>query len=320
MCYGDSLTLYINNHGSSVKLSSNGGYVFNDAGVGDEIIHVGDNLVDNVLADMLCQFYGFRVTVFLDTCHGGGFWGNSDLQEFPPNGFGAYDLSQLNNIALYSGAAEDKSEYAFGSSMSFWGKALLEAFKKPVSWSPDGLARFLEIRTLEIADDALIDGGQEPPVWYTLALGDLVPADMSLIKTFVASSFDFDMSAILLAGPDPISQLNNLAAVAKIGPGKSLFNKITDAQAYYEVGNILDACSTLKTFIKEVNAQTGKKVSVDNAEQFIAFAEFTIATIECPASPEFSCDKKTQNKSITHITRNSHIKVQNNCCTKLWED
>ena len=124
--------------------------------------------------------------------------------------------------------------------------------------------------------------GQESPVWYTLALGDLVQPDMSLIETFFTSSIDFDMSAISLAGPDPLSQINTLTeAVANIGPGKSLLNKMKDVQAYYEVGDTVTACSVLKGFINEVDAQRGKKVPEDDAELFIASAEFTMATFEC---------------------------------------
>lgn len=275
---GDTFTLYINNHGSSVETYSNGGFKTNDDGIGDEYIRVGVNLLDNALANMLSTFDGFRVTVFLDACHGGGFWGGSDQQESDQNyGYGYNDLNNLRNISLYSGAAEDKLEYVFGS-WSFWGKALLEAFKKPVSWTPSGLASFLEQRTLELA----WIGKQEAPVWYSLDLGDPVPADVSLIETFYENSPDFDIDETFLVEPEPISQLDDLiAAIANIGPGKSLFNKLIDIKSYYEAGDLVSTCEDLHAFINEVNAQSGKKVLVDDALKFVASAEFTMAAIDC---------------------------------------
>ena len=63
---------------------ANGDLLIEDTGVGDEAVDVGELLVDNELANMLKQFHGFRTTVFLDACHGGGFWGGSDLQEATP--------------------------------------------------------------------------------------------------------------------------------------------------------------------------------------------------------------------------------------------
>lgn len=275
---GDMLTLYINNHGGSILPKSGGGYDVTDTGEGDEVIYVGDFLRDNLLADLLYTFDGFRIQVFLDSCHGGGFWGGSDVKEIPPSGVGYNDLNQLNNIALYSGAAEDKLEYSFSSSFSFWGKALLEAFKTPVSWSPGGLASFLNQRTLQIASV----GAQEAPVWYTLALGDIAFPDVDLIETFVANSADFNMSEVSLSGPEPVSQLSNLASsVTGIGPGKSLLNKVTFAQANYEVGDIVATCEYLNAFINQVNAQTGKKVPTELAEGFVASAEFTMSAIGC---------------------------------------
>ncbi len=268
----DTLTLYINNHGGSAVPGS----TVTDTGIGDEIIYVGDYLWDNQLAEELVRFDGLRVMVFLDTCHGGGFWGGSDLKESPPEGLGFNDLNQLNNIALYSGAAEDKKEYALGR-WSFWGLALLEAFQTPIIWSPSGLASFLEERTLEIADDR-----QEAPVWYTLGPGDPVLPDSSLIQTFDVKSADFNNAETFLAGPEPLLQFDSLiAAVEDTGPGKSLFNKMVDAKAYYEVGDDVAACETLKAFIHEVNAQTGKKISLGDAESIIASAVFTMAAIGC---------------------------------------
>ena len=277
MVPGDTFTLYINNHGASINP---GETVYNETGLGDEIVHVGEDLFDNRLADMLAYFAGLRVWVFLDSCHGGGFWGGTDSAE--TLGYGFNDLNQLRNIALFSGATEAAKEYFVLGPMSFWGQALKEAFQKPVPWTGRVLAQFLSKRTLELAAASLIPTQQGAPVWFQLGLGDPVPAALSLIETFQANSADFDMDAPVLAEPDPVAQLSNLLqAVSGVGPGKSLAAKISAAQDSYAVHDIGATCRVLAGFVDEVSAQTGKKISATDAEAFTVSAQFTMATLQC---------------------------------------
>jgi len=288
MLPGDSLTLYINNHGGSFTFDSNGTPFTNRSGAGDEFIKIGEVVLgkileDNTLAELLTQFDGHRVTVFLDTCHGGGFWGGTDAQEVKPPGRGINDLNQLTDIALYSGAAEDKEEYALaGRSFSFWGEALLEAIRAPISWSPDGLADYLEERTLELAEGTL----QEAPVWYELAQGDEVTPDLSLIQTFHDKSADYSSNAILLQEPNPDSLIVDLVALTKgVGPGKSLQDKALDIEYYVDIGDLDSACGMLRGTLNEVLAQSGKQMSTQEAEGIEAVVRLTFATIGC-GSPD----------------------------------
>ena len=47
--------------------------------------------------------------------------------------------------------------------------------------------------------------------------------------------------------------------VTVVGPGKSLANKIADAQAYYASGDVVAACAKMTAFLNQVSAQAGKK-------------------------------------------------------------
>ena len=205
---GDTFTLYINNHGGSIISNfPDAGWEIDEParGRGDEVISVGETLTDNQLASMLRELFGgYKKTVFLDACHGGGFWGGTDLVEGRQGQLGINDLNQLSDIALYSGAQESGLEQfsKFSSDRrSFWGMALEEAFWSAKSWNPQGLADFLERRSKEFAG---FYGSN--PYWNSLGLGDEIPADPSLINPFVAYSNDYDRYAPLYQSvPEPSS-------------------------------------------------------------------------------------------------------------------
>ena len=60
----------------------------------------------------------------------------------------------------------------------------------------------------------------------------------------------------------PTQLLDRLAAsVAGVGPGDSFSGKIADAQAYFEAGDIVAACSTLNAFQNQLRALSGKRLS-----------------------------------------------------------
>jgi len=61
-------------------------------------------------------------------------------------------------------------------------------------------------------------------------------------------------------------------AVQGVGPGTSLVDKITQAQAYLAAGDSKDAISTLSAFINQVTAQTGKSIPPSQASQLITAA------------------------------------------------
>jgi outer membrane protein assembly factor BamB len=68
-------------------------------------------------------------------------------------------------------------------------------------------------------------------------------------------------------------QLADLAAaVAGVGPGASLANKVSQVQTYLSANDTADACSTLTAFINQVKAQTGKSIPWSEAATLTADA------------------------------------------------
>jgi len=72
-----------------------------------------------------------------------------------------------------------------------------------------------------------------------------------------------------------------LASVAGVGPGKSLANKARQIQAAADANNHSGACATLAAFIHEVRAQTGKKLTAEQAASLTMQAENLQTTLSC---------------------------------------
>jgi hypothetical protein len=88
-------------------------------------------------------------------------------------------------------------------------------------------------------------------------------------------STSFNVTVVGAAG-----QLQALAAaVAGVGPGKSLAAKVAAAQADVAAGNTAGAKGVLNAFINEVKAQAGKKIPAAQAAQLIAAAQQIIAVL-----------------------------------------
>ncbi len=72
-----------------------------------------------------------------------------------------------------------------------------------------------------------------------------------------------------------------LVAVTGMGPGKSLASKVQDALDAVRAGNIASACSTLNDFMNEVKAQSGKKLTVAQANSLLTDAARIRAVLGC---------------------------------------
>jgi hypothetical protein len=78
------------------------------------------------------------------------------------------------------------------------------------------------------------------------------------------------------------AQLANLKpSVTGVGPGTSLADKISKAQADVAANDTADACAVLNAFINEVKAQTGKSISPSTAASLIASATNIRAVLGC---------------------------------------
>jgi hypothetical protein len=96
-------------------------------------------------------------------------------------------------------------------------------------------------------------------------------------------SYSFRLHGELM--PDPVVLLEELrAAVTGVGPGKSLVNKLTLAQAYYAAGDIPATCAVLTDFVSTVQQMaSGKKpkLSPAIAAELTADAEEIMRAIGC---------------------------------------
>ena len=70
-------------------------------------------------------------------------------------------------------------------------------------------------------------------------------------------------------------------AVVGVGPGKSLADKIAEAQADVAANDIDDACGVLGAFVHEVKAQTGKKITLAEAASLTADAARIESVLGC---------------------------------------
>ena len=77
-------------------------------------------------------------------------------------------------------------------------------------------------------------------------------------------------------------QLEELgAAVIGVGPGNSLSNKIIQAQAFHAAADTQAACAMLNALLNQVQAQRGKKLSAELADQLTEDAQAIIEAIGC---------------------------------------
>jgi hypothetical protein len=77
-------------------------------------------------------------------------------------------------------------------------------------------------------------------------------------------------------------QLADLAtAVTGVGPGTSLADKVSHAQAYVAANDVADACPTLTAFVNEVKAQSGNTIPAVAAATLIAAAQRIEAVLAC---------------------------------------
>jgi hypothetical protein len=72
-----------------------------------------------------------------------------------------------------------------------------------------------------------------------------------------------------------------LTAVTGAGPGKSLANKVNVIQADVAANNKTDACGELNAFINEVKAQTGKRLTTEQAASFTSQAKGIKTALGC---------------------------------------
>ncbi|MDA8355811.1 MAG: HYR domain-containing protein [Actinomycetota bacterium] len=129
------------------------------------------------------------------------------------------------------------------------------------------------------------DEGSVPPVTCSTPSGSVFPVGTTTV-TCKAISLDDTNSPVATTFTVTVegaaAQLSDLAtAVQGVGPGKSLAEKVQVARSSLSAGNIRRTCSTLSAFVKEVQAQAGKKLGSSLAHQLIADAQRIQAVLSC---------------------------------------
>ena len=90
---------------------------------------------------------------------------------------------------------------------------------------------------------------------------------------------EYTVTSLTLA---PVSQLAALLTeVTGVGPGTSLADDVTAAQAYYAASDTQATCAMLTGFVNEVRAQNGKKIGRTLDAKLIADADAIEVAIGC---------------------------------------
>jgi len=135
-------------------------------------------------------------------------------------------------------------------------------------------------------------------VTYTVTASDLVDGSVTPTcspasgATFAIGSTTVNCSATDAHGNtghasfvvnvnSPAAMLNDLWLAANLPPGKSLPQKVKNAQAAYAAHDIPTTCSILAAFISEVSAQSGKQLTVAQATDLLGRARAIRTVLGC---------------------------------------
>jgi secreted trypsin-like serine protease len=116
-----------------------------------------------------------------------------------------------------------------------------------------------------------------PASGSTFRIGHTIVTCRSTDAAGNASTKTFD---VFIRGAD-LQLVDLRQAVAGVGPGTSLGDKVVSIQSYLAAGKTADVCSGLGSFINEVKAQTGKKVGVGLAAAFTSEAKNILSVVGC---------------------------------------
>ena len=110
------------------------------------------------------------------------------------------------------------------------------------------------------------------------SVGDVVSLSVS------STERDLNVSANLVTTPPPtIADLIDSVEALDLHGGieNGLLKKLTTAQRNLDAGDLAGACDKLASFIDQVQAQSGKKIDADDADDLIADAEAVRESLDC---------------------------------------
>ncbi len=118
--------------------------------------------------------------------------------------------------------------------------------------------------------------GEDPEGTWTLTIGDTVLADANCF-------YNVDIAVTVVSPTAAIDDLFESVELLGLHHGieNSLLKKLANAQMNLDADDIAGACDKLASFIAEVQAQSGKKIDADDADDLIADAEAVRESLDC---------------------------------------
>jgi len=118
--------------------------------------------------------------------------------------------------------------------------------------------------------------------FYTLSLGDhtLTVKAVDNVGNEASSSVTFSVSATIQSTIAGVNRFYTEGKIDNGGIANSLTQKLENAQKDLDKGKTKNAISKLEAFINEVQAQSGKHITVDAANLLIADAQWVIAHLK----------------------------------------
>lgn len=143
---------------------------------------------------------------------------------------------------------------------------------------PDGaVVEFTATATDDV--DGIVPVDCTPASGSTFAIGDTTVVCTAEDNSGNKASESF---TIHVAGAmEQLSDLNDFITTEGIGPGTSLADKVSEAQAALADGDDTEACEILNAFINQVEAQGEKKIDTSDVERLIADATRIRAVLGC---------------------------------------
>jgi hypothetical protein len=121
--------------------------------------------------------------------------------------------------------------------------------------------------------------------------GDGIPDHEDVCPFEDATGFDVDADGCLDSMSGLADMLDTLVSEGVIAEElrNSLISKVENAEKSASKDNICAAINKVEALIREVNAQRGKKISDEAADDVIAYAESVIARLLATLPPGESC-------------------------------
>jgi sugar lactone lactonase YvrE len=121
--------------------------------------------------------------------------------------------------------------------------------------------------------------------------GDGVPDGVDTCPYEDATGFDVDGDGCLdtMSGLTEMLEILLAEGLIRSELGNSLLSKVKNASKSVSKGNLCAAADQIAALIDEVNAQRGRKVSNEAADEVIAYAESVIARLLAELPPGGSC-------------------------------